>query len=270
MEGTTGRPYDRTPLLVGGAIAVLIALVAAVDFRSVVEDVPPVPPPCEELADSACQASRSAALGGRLERAQEVEDDYEARGWAYGVGALAAILVGAGVALTRTAAGQRRELFTDLGVAAVVWLLAGFGLELVAEGEIVDIPSRPIFFPGLALLPIAAVGTLVTRRPETVAGAPAPSREPRGGPAVRAIGFGLTAVAVVSAAIAFGERGDPCANPVSDAVETLVGVAWISAGVAALLGLASLIQRRWLAALIMLTVGPFAAVVAAFASACWN
>ena len=164
MEASAPKSYDRTPLLVGAAVAVLIALISAVDFRGVVNDVPPVPPTCAPPTDEACNAARGAELQARIERAGDLEDDYPPRAWLYGLGALAAILAGAGVAFVRTDARQRRELFTDLGVGGVLWLLGGSGLAIGADGEIIDVPAKPIFYPGIALLLVAGAGTLFTRR----------------------------------------------------------------------------------------------------------
>jgi hypothetical protein len=261
--------YDRTPLLAGVAIAVLIALVAAIDFRAAVTDVPAVPPTCVPASDPACQETRNVELLERRDQAFELEDDYRSRAWLYGFGALAALLAGAGIAFARTGSGRRREVFTDLGVAGVVWMIAGLVLSIVAEGEIIAVPAKPIFYPGVALLIVAAAGTLLTRgSAPTDEAIEAPATA--GGHVVRVAGFGCTAIAVALAAIIFSDSSDPCLDHVPDWVDTLVTITWIAAGLAALAGLASLVQRRWLGALIMLGVGPACSLIAAFTTVCWN
>ena len=268
MEGGSGRPYGRGPVLVGLAIAVLIALGAAIDFRSVVDDVSEVPPPCESVADTSCQEARNAELQARLAEADDAEDDFEARAWLYGFAALAAVIAGSALAFGRTDGASRRELFTDLGVVAVCWLIAGLVLSSSASGDLVGVPEQPIFYPGLALLGVAALGTLLTWGAyRKGAHAPQPS-EPRGGRAVRAIGYGATAVAVILSLVVFADRGEPCEEAVSGTVDALVPLAMIAAGIAVLSGFASLIQRRWIGALAMLAVGPFCALIAALTTIC--
>ncbi len=68
-------------MLAGVAIAVLIALVAAIDFRAVVADVPPVPPTCTPPTDTACQEARFPELDARRTEAIELADDYDRRAW---------------------------------------------------------------------------------------------------------------------------------------------------------------------------------------------
>lgn len=268
MESARGD-YDRTPL-VAAAIVVAVGIVAVVDFRDVVADVPEAPAVCDPPS-AACESERTRQFEARLDRALELEDDYRGRAWLYGAGALAAVLIAAAVAYRQTAPTVRRELFTDLGVGAVVWLLAWFSLALAASGDLVDAPAEPFTLPGFAVLAVAAVGTLLTRRAPAVEGMPGGgSAEPRGRTAVRLLGFGFTAAAVVAAAIAFGEVGDPCIEDVSGSVETLLTIAWVAAAAAAICGLISLAQRRWMGSLVMLTVGPFAALVASFTTVCWN
>jgi hypothetical protein len=100
-------------------------------------------------------------------------------------------------------------VFTDLGVGAVIWLLAGLALSIFDPDDLIDVPGEQLFYPPIGLAAFAAIGTLVS--------------------------WSLLAAAVVIAC-----------------------------------GIASLFQRRWIGALIMLGVAPFASLLALFTGACWN
>jgi hypothetical protein len=119
------------------------------------------------------------------------------------------------------------------------------------------------YYPAIGLSVIAAAGTLLTRR--------ARAEGPRFVRVVRWLGLGATAAAVGFAWIGMSTGPDPCATTAAGAgVETLVGLSMLTAAIAVVFGFASLFQRRWIAALVMLVVGPFAALLALFTSACWN
>jgi hypothetical protein len=267
-----GGGYSRGPLLIAVAVALAILAVAAVDFRSVVDDVPEVPPGCEsEGYSSICEQQRQVAFEERLDRAFDLEDEFRSRAWLYAVAAFATILVAAAFSWARTAPGRRRELFTDLGVGGVVWLLGGFVLNILAGDELIELPQQPIFYPGVGLLVVAGIGTLATRRP------PEPEPEPeerrpaqRVGRGMLIAGYVFAGAAIVIAAVILAGNGDPCAFGVDQWVDDLVGPGLLVAGGAILCGLVALAQRHWIAALLMLGPGPFAVLIAALSTACWN
>lgn len=265
-----GGGYSRRPLLIAAAVVALILVVAIVDFRAVVADVPAVPPGCEsEGFSSVCEQQRQVVFEERLDRAFELEDEFRSRAWLYALAAFVAILIAAAFAWARTAPDRRRELFTDLGVGGVVWLLGGLVLNIVAGDEFIELPSQPIFYPGIGLLAVAGVGTLATRRPpEAEVAEPRPAQ--RVGRGLLIAGYAFAAAALAIAAVILAGIGDPCAFGVDQWVDDLVAPGLIVAGGAILCGLAALAQRHWIAALLMLGPGPFAVLIAAFSTACWN
>jgi hypothetical protein len=266
MEEEARARYDRRPLIVAAVVVLALAAVGSIDLQLTAEEVPPAPGPCEPFTQE-CEAQRSQQFEERLDRAIELENDLEVRAWAYAAVAFLAALAGAAVALRRNPPDRHREVFTDLGVGSVLWLLGGFALGLV-EADLIDAPSKPVFYPAIALAVIAGAGTLFTRRSPAEEAA---DRDPTAGPAVRWFGYGATVVAVAFAWIGASSRPDPCSEAGADqGIEALVGLSLLAAVIAVIFGLASLFQRRWIGALVMLLVGPFAALVALFTGVCWN
>jgi len=248
---------------------ILIVAGAVVDLSITAGKVPEVPAPCGELEDAFCQQERNEEFDERLDRAFELEEDFDRRATFYAAAALAAVLIGLAVALRRTERAARREIFTDLGVASVVGL--GAGLILAAGGDsLIQTPTKAVLYPPLILIAVATLGTLATPRApaKTVAAAEEPE-EPRARVVVYA-GFALTAAAVLVALLAFSGRGDPCVDDVPGWVETFGAVALVLAGLGALCGVACLFARRWMVALVMLSVGPVFGMLAVLATVCWN
>jgi hypothetical protein len=240
-----------------------------VDFAVTTGRVPDVPAPCEPPSVF-CEDDRSAEFEERIDKAIELEDGFETRAWLYALGALAAVLAGAGVAFARTATERRRDLFTDLGVGGVLWLIAGFLLNGFGGDGLVAIPTKPVFYPAIALLEIAGIGTLASPTPPPQA---APTRAPalrRAGAAARIAGFALAGVAVVFAILILGGIDDPCVAENPGWVDALVAPGLIAGVGSIVCGLVTLTQRRWVAAVIMLVPAPFAIFVAALSTACWN
>ena len=228
-----------------------------------------MPAPCEPPS-TFCEEDRSVQFEERIDRAIELEDGFESRAWLYGLGALAAVLIGAGISYSRTSVERRRDLFTDLGVAGVLWLIAGFALGLFGADGLVAIPTKPVFYPGIALLAIAGIGTLTTpKSPPGMKRERAPGLQ-RAGQAVRVAGFGLAGIAVVMAVVILAGRGDPCVTTTPGWVEDLVVLGLIAAVGAIVCGFIELAQRRWLTALLLLIPGPFAILVAGLSTTCWN
>jgi hypothetical protein len=257
MEESGGAGYDRRPLLVAALVVLALAAVGAFDYARTADRVPGVPGP----------GAGAGAFDARLDRAVELQNDLEVRAWAYGSAAFLAALAGVAVALRRNPRERWRDVFTDLGVGAVFWLLIAFGLDLAAGDGLVDVPSQPLYYPAIGLAVVAGAGTLSTHRaPAERAG----EEDPTAVPAVRWLGLSATVAAVAFAWLAVSTGADPCAVGGNQDVETPVGLSLLAAAVAVVFGFASLFQRRWIAALVMLGVGPFAALIALIDSACLN
>jgi hypothetical protein len=265
-----GGGYSRRPLLIAAVVVLAILAAAVIDFRGVVGDVPDAPTSCEsEGFSSVCQQQAQDEFEARLDRAFELEDEFSSRAWLYAVAAFVVILIAAAFTWARTVPDRRRELFTDLGVGGVVWLLGGLVLNIIGGDNFVELPQQPIFYPGIGLLAVAGVGTLATRRPsESEPAEPRPAQ--RLGRGVLIAGYVFAGVAVAIAVVIFAGTGDPCAFGVDQWVDDLVAPGLIAAGGAILCGLVALAQRHWIAALLMLGPGPFAVLVAGLSTACWN
>jgi len=256
-------------MLVAGLAVVAIAVGAIVDFSITSGKVPEIPAPCASPGDPVCEEQRSVELQARLTRASGLSDDFENRAWLYAAAALATALAGLAVALGRTDPAYRREVFTDLGVASVAGLIAA--LVLISGGNsLIETPAKPLLYPLLGLLAIAAVGTVATPRAATPGRPSASATPPTASRALVRAGLGMTALAVVAALLSFSGRDDPCTSAVPGWVDSLATAALILAALALLCGLVVLVARRWMVALVMLAVGPFFAIVAAIGTACWN
>ena len=83
----------------------------------------------------------------------------------YATAAFVAGLVATLVGLRRNPRARRREVFTDLGVGAVIWLLAGLALSIFDPDDLIDVPGEQLYYPPIGPAAFAAIGTLVTRRP---------------------------------------------------------------------------------------------------------
>lgn len=267
----------RAPLIAAAAIVLLLTLVGAVDYAITPSNVPDAPTTCPPT-DGICQDAAFDDIRERLERAWELSDGLEARAWLLSGLALVAILFALRVAWRRPAAGSRREPFTDLGVAAVLWLIATLVIAWTRSGGLVDVPTGPMFALGGVCLLIAAAGTLATRSDAGVAsvGGRPESTPPRGAvsgliarysPGVGAV---LTLIAIAIAVGALADSGDPCVAQQPGWLDTVLTFAAIAAAGAAGCGVLALLARRWIVALALLAIGPFFAIVAAFGTFCWN
>jgi hypothetical protein len=245
--GDLSRRYDRRPLLIGAAVALIMLGVGCVDFAHTSGQVPDV---------------SGEAFQERLDRVFELEDDLGARAWIYAAIALAAVLIAATVTFTRTPPDARRELFTDLGVGGVAWLILGGVAMAVSSDSILNEPTKQVFYPAFAVLAVAAGGTVFTRRP---------AREPRAGTrTIRIACVVATGVAAGLAALSLSSNGDPCTSHVSGSVESLNAVGLVAAAIAVIVGLVAVARRLWIAGLASLVIGPLAVLLALFSTVCWN
>jgi hypothetical protein len=268
------------PLVLGcAAAAALVFIVAILDYRNAADELPPIPEPCpvyegpppESVTLTAdpdeCNGPRNAELEDRRARVTEVDDAYERRLVLY-----SAVIVLIGIAylvlrLRTLPPDGRMAAFTDLGVGAVLYLVAVVALFVLQSSDSGNTFDPSIGVPlaaGGALLVVAALGSLMTWSD--------PSGEGVGGVASRlpvAVKAGaiLTLAAIVLSTIAFSGRGD-CEDPRPDWLDPAFLIAAGLAGAAVLSGAVALFQRRWFAALLLIGVAPFWVFVAALASAC--
>ena len=256
-----------------GALALVIALlvVGAVDYSRTSGELPEAPAQCR-LGDNACQRAANAVFSERVERASELNDDLEARAWGYAVAALLALLSGLVIVLRHTPRSQRREPFTDLGVASVAWLLATLVVAASSSGSLIEAPTDPMFALGGLVLAVAAIGTLMTRS------AGGPSEDVSGWRArleaaeryVAWAGGVLTLITVILAVRVIAGFDDPCGGREPDWVSPTLSAGGLTALGAAASGIALLFRRRWIAAITLLVLGPLAIFWAALTGACWN
>ena len=202
----------------------------------------------------------------------ELNDDLEARAWAYAGAALLALLGGLAITLRRTPPSRRREPFTDLGVASVAWLLATLVVALSSSGSLIEAPTDPMFALGGVALALAAIGTLVTRSVSDPSEAASGwrARLESAGRYVAWAGAALTVITVILAIRVITGFDDPCGGREPDWVSPTLTAGGFAALGAAACGIALLFRRRWIAALTLLVVGPLSIFWAALTGACWN
>jgi hypothetical protein len=255
------RSARRVVLLI---VVALAAGAFVIDAAASEEAVPEIPPPCETSLDG-CNDARNAALGSWRGDLLRLEAGLEVRYWFYSVAFILAVL-GVSALGARATNESRREVVDDLGILGVAWFVLAAVLMFVADPVYVDIPVGAVFAPAIAFVVVGVIGRLAT----TAGTAPKVQASPRRR-AVPVVGVGLAIVAALLAAVtmaAQGTQGSACYSDVSTAVE---GLRDITAGfglVAAAFGVAALAGRRWIPALVCVTVGPFAAILAALATAC--
>ena len=251
--------YDRRPMMVALAVVIALLVVGAVDYSRTSDKLPEAPGQCR-LSDDACQRAANAAFSERVKRSYELNDDLEARAWAYAAAALLTLLGGLAVTLRRTAPSRRREPFTDIGVGSVAWLLATLVVAVSRSGPLIEAPTGPMFALGGVALALAAIGTLATRSVRE------PREEASGWRArleaaeryVAWAGAALTAITVILAIRVISGFDDPCGGREPDWVDPTLSAGGIAALGAAACGIALLFRRRWIVALTLLVLGPLA------------
>lgn len=268
------------------AFCVVILGIAAADYAHVDSRVPPVPP--ADCGNSAsCNEARNAQILVRLELSTSLEEQFESRAWLYAFVIAAAIAVATAVAMrTRRRPGWQR-IFTNLGVAGVWSGIAATVLLLINDGGPVALPAAPLYAPSVLMIAAAAIGTVMGRREgwgdtdavaEARAGASAVgksvgkwalgpllagSRRDAAGRFFSDWAFAFTG-ATVFLALLFIPSQPPCGGGGgeppgwTDAVEALAGITSIGAIAA---GIAALLLRRWLPALVSLVASPVALIM---------
>jgi hypothetical protein len=261
------------------AAAGAVLCLAIVDYENSVDDVPPVPTPCGQpggLAVSTqgpvipgdCEAGRTDGLVDRLNRADEIEADYERRLVIY---SLAIVAIGVAYLLMRLrmlSEGEHRRAFTDLGIGAVLFLAtvpALYWMQASGGREPFDPSIEAPLAAGGALVLIAGLGSIGTwSRPPGGLGEEA-SRLP----VVVKAGAVAAAAAMLVSTIAAVSRSD-CEEPRPEWLDGAFTVAFFLAAVAMLCGVLALFGRRWFTALLLLGIPLVWVFFAALATACLN
>lgn len=258
----------------------VIALAMVVDLQLTTQAGP-------ELPRGGCAAGVACSDPQRIEaseqyrqQVEEKEDALRLRFWGY---ALAVV----GFATVLTLAGLRaspqgqRDVFADLGIAAIGWLCFDVILLLAATDFLVEVVIALVIAPVIVMIAAAAIGSALTPpvRTDIASEAPEPELPTSGGPGSDLagqptprllpawLGLALSALAVALAQIQF-EVTDPCSPDHGDWTNPLLVITELSAVGAALCGLVVLLGRRWISALICLLAASyagFAGYMAAFA-----
>lgn len=265
--GLVAGRWPRRALVVAAAAAGAIVAGALVDYAVTSAALPDVAP--NRFEDGRLLMDPDAAEERRL------RDGYITRAWLY---ATAVVVVLAGLVWTvlRPLPGDRRHAAcTDLGVAGVVCLGATWAVMSDEQTLITD--ERMAYLPGGAMLLVAAVGSVLTRRPrsrpaggldapERVVPGTAPGTAPvrRPMPPVAWAALGLAALTVVLAVL--GHAGRECGDQDSGS-DSLLVLAMLTGLAAGICGVAALFARRWLVALVTIPT-PLLAAVALVAAAC--
>ena len=273
------------------AVCAVVLAIAALDYAHVEDRVPPVPPANCGNSES-CNEARNAQITARLDLSTSLEQQFQSRAWLYAAAIVAAIAVATAVALrTRRRVGWQR-IFTNLGIAGVWSGIAATVLLVINDGDPVALPSAPLYTPSVLMIGAAAVGTVMGRMEgwadtdavaEARAGAAAVGKSV-GKWALRPVlagsrrdaaaeffstwAFALSAATIFLAVVFIspqpacgGGGGEPPGW--TDAVEAIAGITSIGAIAA---GVAALLLRRWLPALVSLVANPVALLFMAAAT----
>lgn len=259
VEGTlTARRYDRRPMAVAAAVVAALVVAGGVDY-----------------ARTSAEVAEIGSGSDGFVRWYPLSEDLHMRSWIYATVALGAILAATAVAWRRSPPSARRDIFTDLGIGAVVMLLLALVFTLVAASASAQVspPRQALVVVAAVTLVLAAVGTLATRPVSGRSASPRP--EPPGAVAAALayapwIGLGLTATALILCGFVLTEGWDPCVDDEPGEIGPLITATGIAAIGAAICGAACLLRRRWVLALALLAVGPFVWLLAAVSTVCWN
>lgn len=239
-----------------GAVAAIVA-VGAIDYQLTVDRLPEIGPSATPAADD----------DDLIERG-EIQDGYQARIFVYGLAVLGIVAALVVAALRAAPAARRRDLFADLGAAGVALGLAVAYLEVREPNLLSDASSSlALWMTPIAMVLTAAVGSLSGwLRGEGEGPEHAGSRGPFSSMPKVAIGA-LVLTFLTYVAIALGHDGRQCGEPKpAGSDELIVAGAWLGIG-AGVLGLVSLLKRRWVVALISV-LGFLGGLLSAVISAC--
>lgn len=266
------------------ALCVLIAAVAVVDYAHTESRLPDAEKRDCEPTNLDCFTANLEQELARERAAEPLQDQFNSRAWLYASAILATVAVAVAHSLRSRPRKEWLQVFTNIGVAGV-WLGIGMViLLLIADEAAIRIRAAPGLTIPVVLLVGAAGGTLVGRSERWAEESPADGVRKRakdlgevaihlgtGGAAKRSrleqlagwfayAAVGLTALTVILA-VAFISPQPECpavdesppgwTNPI-DSAAAVTGVLAIAAGIA------GLVLRRWIAALVSLAVNPVA------------
>jgi hypothetical protein len=252
------------PVLICGLAVALIVVVAVIDLQRTRDELPDTPEVCGTPLPPGCEEQRADAFTERLRESGRLSDDYEERLGLYRWAVMLLVGIATSVSLARRPQNAAR-VFANLGIAAVWGLIALVVLALVVETGGLSIEGGPVFVPIWIMLAVAALGWLIAKglgrdeepeeeRAGAEAGTPAGRRALADPTARRALVIStvaLTALALVFALIwGDGQGGCDGSGDTSGFTDFAGGVATVCALMATVAGIATLVARNWLVALI--------------------
>jgi len=271
------------PILGCVAVCAFIVIVAVADLAHVESRLPDFPSrECQPDQASCFNAQLSEGVA-RQRAAEPLQRQYDSRAWLYAFAILATVAVATAWTMRANPRTGWLRIFNNLGVTGV-WLgIAVIVLLVTTDGNALAPPAAPLLLLPVVLLVAAAAGTLVGRSEgwaersqaddlrERVlqlgrlaihigtAGQVKRSRMEELGRWLAAAALAFTAItcflAIVFVLAQPGCSGSGGPPPWTDPIDAVTAVAAI-AGMAS--GIAALILRRWVAALISLAGCPIA------------
>ena len=274
-------------------VCALILVIAAVDLAHTVSRLPDVSTADCGPEHSSCVNAQLSERVARDRAAEPLQDQFNSRAWIYTFAILATTAVAVAFSLRSNPRREWPRIFTNLGVIGV-WLAIAVVIALLAtDGDPVTVPASPALTLPVILVIVAAAGTLLGRsegwaeqsqgdgvRDRVIhlgkiaihigtVGQVKRSRMEKLGRLITYAALGLSGLTLLLALIltTAGQpdcRGGEGPAGWTDAIDSVVAVTAIG-GIAA--GVAGLLMRRWVVALISLVVCPISLLVV-LASTC--
>jgi hypothetical protein len=274
-------------------VCALILVVAALDLAHTESRLPDVSTADCGPEHSSCVNAQLSERVARDRAAEPLQDQFNSRAWIYTFATLATVAVATAFSLRANPRREWPRIFTNLGVIGV-WLAIAVVITLLAtDGEPVTIPAAQALTLPVVLVVAAVTGTLLGRsegwaeqgqgngvRDRVIhlgriaihvgtAGQAKRSRMEKLARWTIYAALGLSALTLLLALILTTVGQPDCGGgegPAgwTDAIDSVVAVSAIG-GIAA--GVAGLVMRRWIVALISLIVCPISLLVV-LASTC--
>ena len=271
------------PILACVAVCGFILVVAAADLAHTSSRLPDFPSRDCQSAQAACFNVQLSEGVARDRAAEPLQQEYDSRAWLYAFVILATVALATAWVMRANARTEWLRFFNNLGVIGV-WAGIAVILVLVAtDGNAIEAPAAPILMIPVVLLVAAAAGTLIgrsegwTERTQTDdlrervlhlgklaihIGTAGQVKRSRMEELARWLANAALALTVLTCVLAIvfvlaqpgcsGTGGPPRWTDPIDAVTAVAAVAGMATGIAAL------IMRRWIAALIALVGCPVA------------